>query len=665
MSEHTLFDLLNDAIETPQKGVVNFSALHALLHAVLRRLDARDAPWKDARDTPWKDARDTPWRAPERGGAGELKVEPGEELQQRIASPSSSSGPAAGDQLTRIRTCEDGVFKAMKLIEELREQRVHLKEEMKELCHQQKVEADPSQVQTCPLRVDALEETVRSLRDTFQKYPDPEALRGVGQLEARVTALEGGKADREQLTQLRERITTTSSPGSSEDVVDQLNQQRSLINGLMGDRQKLDDLRGALKDAVQSMTSQLAGSQSGQSSEGRKLSRLLQQQEQLQDAVSGLLQRPAGSTENAVVASEVQKVILQLQAKCENLHESISILNEDSRQKQSHLEELLRTTDQLEEKKADKQMVESGIKADKGALESKVSRRQFDSATEELSAMFHELLSKVTGQEQEWRKVVDRLSTEMECKLNRMELDSVKKQLEDGWKNYHQKLQAEGSPEQDDAAGIKRQLVARFHCLSCDRPLVMHSPSLNLSSSDGSSSHQPVRPFTIYTQEQFRHHCRSQQLSEETDCSRLSVPRSCGGSHTVTSAKELRSILQPSKQHVQVEVDQSEEVDIIGLDGHVYKGRLNTPARNPETKLPTISTKDGKTKDKAKCSQHLKRSASPELPPPLSVRSAVCSRSASSTSGRDWPVSALGCTSRSSVTPASAAAESQAEPLDL
>ncbi|XP_077940335.1 glutamine-rich protein 2 isoform X2 [Gasterosteus aculeatus] len=665
MSEHTLFDLLNDAIETPHKGVVNFSALHALLHAVLRRLDARDAPWKDARDTPWKDARDTPWRDPERGGAGELKVEPGEELQQRIASPSSSSGPAAGDQLTRIRTCEDGVFKAMKLIEELREQRVHLKEEMKELCHQQKVEADPSQVQTCPLRVDALEETVRSLRDTFQKYPDPEALRGVGQLEARVTALEGGKADREQLTQLRERITTTSSPGSSEDVVDQLNEQRSLINGLMGDRQKLDDLRGALKDAVQSMTSQLAGSQSGQSSEGRKLSRLLQQQEQLQDAVSGLLQRPAGSTENAVVASEVQKVILQLQAKCENLHESISILNEDSRQKQSHLEELLRTTDQLEEKKADKQMVESGIKADKGALESKVSRRQFDSATEELSAMFHELLSKVTGQEQEWRKVVDRLSTEMECKLNRMELDSVKKQLEDGWKNYHQKLQAEGSPEQDDAAGIKRQLVARFHCLSCDRPLVMHSPSLNLSSSDGSSSHQPVRPFTIYTQEQFRHHCRSQQLSEETDCSRLSVPRSCGGSHTVTSAKELRSILQPSKQHVQVEVDQSEEVDIIGLDGHVYKGRLNTPARNPETKLPTISTKDGKTKDKAKCSQHLKRSASPELPPPLSVRSAVCSRSASSTSGRDWPVSALGCTSRSSVTPASAAAESQAEPLDL
>ncbi|KAM8844782.1 uncharacterized protein AB9W97_000216 isoform 2-T2 [Spinachia spinachia] len=846
MSERTsgLFDLLNDAIGTPQRGVVNFSALHALLHAVLRQLDARDPPWGDP--------------APQGGGAAkrdhpgetdvtaaELKVEPGEELRQRTASPppppepssSSSCGPAAGDQLDRIRTCEDGVSKAMKLIEELHEHRVHLKEEMKELCHQQKgvslgcvlqVEADPSQVQKCCLRVDALEDTVRSLRDTCEKYPDPEALtrcvtllaqiekepeepalsaastpvnnslpaashsrtpppahtageaglpaatrgsgattgdagfpthgspqrtpleaaltrnasisealRGVAKLEARVAALEGGKADR------REAIAT-SSRGASDDVMDQLNRQRALINGLMGDRQKVGEIIGhpeetpashadrpcvcpkldSLEDMLMNLSSQdkggssvSSGSQQSDSTAGHELrqqvsflrksvkkleedvkqleaqapvcveswtdrglqdqlddlrgaledampSRTSQSRPRSEDRELGRLpQQAEGRSQNGVLGNEGQKVILQLQAEVEKLHKSISVLHEDSRQKQSHLEELLRTTEQLEEKKADKRMVESGIKADNGALESKVSRRQFDSATEELNAMFHELLGKVTGQEQEWNKVVDRLSTEMECKLNRMELDSVKKQLEDRWKNIHKKLRAEGSPEQDDAAGIKRQLVARFHCLSCDRPVLVHSPSLNLSSSVGSSSHQPVRPFTVYAQEQFRQHYRSQRLSEGTDCSRLSVPRSCGGSHTLTSARELRSILQHSRQHVQVEVDQ--EVDIIGLDGHVYKGRLNTPGRNPETKLPTISGKDGRTKDKAKCSLPLKRTASPELPPPLSVRSAVCSRSASSISGRDWPVSAVGCTSQSSVTPASAAAESQAEPLGL
>lgn len=48
-----------------------------------------------------------------------------------------------------------------------------------------------------------------------------------------------------------------------------------------------------------------------------------------------------------------------------------------------------------------------------------MSRLQFDSATEQLNAMFHELLKKVTGQEQDWHQVVDRLSTEMECKVQR------------------------------------------------------------------------------------------------------------------------------------------------------------------------------------------------------------------------------------------------------
>ena len=117
-----------------------------------------------------------------------------------------------------------------------------------------------------------------------------------------------------------------------------------------------------------------------------------------------------------------------------------------------------------------------------------MSRLQLDSVTEQLNTMFHELLHKVTGQEQDWHKVVDKLSTEMEHKvdpgqgpphrsvgrsravmmvcddvcpalspqLNRMELDSVKKQLEDRWKNIHEQLQTQGAPEHQDAAGIRK-----------------------------------------------------------------------------------------------------------------------------------------------------------------------------------------------------------------
>lgn len=57
-------------------------------------------------------------------------------------------------------------------------------------------------------------------------------------------------------------------------------------------------------------------------------------------------------------------------------------------------------------------------KAEKSALESKVSNLQFDS--EQLSVMLKELLNKVTGQEQDWHRVVDRLSTEMDCKVGQV-----------------------------------------------------------------------------------------------------------------------------------------------------------------------------------------------------------------------------------------------------
>ncbi|XP_045893508.1 glutamine-rich protein 2 isoform X1 [Micropterus dolomieu] len=1059
MSEEniSLYELLNLSIGT-QRGAVNFGALHALLHAVLKQLDIREMEtrWRDTPpgvghpDAPvvvvvgvteqrQQRAEEEEHRVQRDISPVEKDVRSGTELQaERTASPSSptpSSGPAADSQWrlrSRIQTCEDDVSKAMQLIQELHNQKDSLKEEIKELRHQQKmtgVEAETvTAVEKCCLRVDALEETVRTLRATFPKDPGPdqlsqcvtwdvmqstllsekedlqeelvnsglvgpapvlkptntpvnsdlpavhaapphtstpssssshpvedtgrpaapsspprppaipgqisplrevtdarpdteapsvpslkapqthpkaaavtplsrhasgserypetvEALRNIGKLkerfnklEARVAALEEVKLDQSQLTHLRELVTKGSWEVSN-NLLDQLNQQRALIDSLMSGREKLDnledmfmnlashgseteaapgsadsdsfasrvlrqqisflrksvqkleddlkqlkaeqaltvkettttdphlqdqldDLRGMLEDMMLSLTSQLSSSlqdeagqdeagqdQSdsqgfGQRTErsafttstvniGRKLSCLFQHYEQLQDTVNILLQQHTGGRAGALkdiedvqLVNDVQKAILQLQAECGKLHETTRCLLEDNRQKQSHIEELYKTTEELEGKKADKHMVENEIKADKSALESKVSRLQFDSVTEQLNAMFHELLNKVTGQEQDWHKVVDKLSTEMECKMNRIELDSVKRQLEGRWRNIHEKLQAQGAPEHEDAAGLRKQLVDRFHCLSCDRPVVKYTPGphpVKLPSSPGFPSHKSIRPFTVYALEQFRQHYRSlkpgtnrynfevanpgrrrEQLqkshavmcrqiesvqrrlkrrdraggcdatsdsliqnqpgvlhergSETTaDGSHLAMTRSCGGSHTVTYASQRRAGMQYMKHYTQTEGDgliPSEEVDIVGLDGHIYKGRLNAAAmRNTDTKLPIIPTKDAeswkcrgeresalmaagmcKTKDKAKCSLPHKPAGSPEMGHsapahhPPSAKSVQCSRSASSSSGRDWPVSALGCTSQSSLTPASAAADTERqanEPLNL
>lgn len=59
----------------------------------------------------------------------------------------------------------------------------------------------------------------------------------------------------------------------------------------------------------------------------------------------------------------------------------------------------------------------SGQKADKSALAAKVSRIQFDATTEQLNHMMQELVTKMSGQEQDWQKMLDKLLTEMDSKV--------------------------------------------------------------------------------------------------------------------------------------------------------------------------------------------------------------------------------------------------------
>lgn len=85
----SLLDLLNLSIGTPQRGAVNFNALHVLLHAVLRHLDLQEvtARWEDAPPG---------HRQPEEAVATRKELRAGTEPQPRTFG-------------SRIRSCEDGV----------------------------------------------------------------------------------------------------------------------------------------------------------------------------------------------------------------------------------------------------------------------------------------------------------------------------------------------------------------------------------------------------------------------------------------------------------------------------------------------------------------------------------------------------------------------------
>ncbi|XP_042558577.1 glutamine-rich protein 2 [Dipodomys spectabilis] len=392
-----------------------------------------------------------------------------------------------------------------------------------------------------------------------------------------------------------------------------------------------------------------------------QVSLLVQRYEQLQDMVNSLAaSRPSKKaklqSQDEELLGHVQSAILQVQGDCEKLNITTSNLIEDHRQKQKEIDELYQGIQKLEKEKANRESLEMEIdvKADKSALASKVSRIQFDATTEQLNHMMQELVAKMSGKEQDWQRMLDKLLAEMDNKLDRLELDPVKQSLEDRWKSLRQQLR-ERPPlyQSDEAAIMRRQLLAHFHCLSCDRPLETPVTGQTIPVTPVGPSlprHRSLRPYTVYELEQIRQQSRnlklgapfargdqmdrsvgrlrtmhskmlmdiekvqihfggsvkasSQMIRElmqarclnrpcykrvpDSDYTYSTIPRRCGGSHTITSPYRRSRLqhLQGLIPHEDIQIAMKhDEVDILGLDGHIYKGRM-------DMKLPDILTKD-------------------------------------------------------------------------
>ncbi|XP_062936448.1 glutamine-rich protein 2 [Cynocephalus volans] len=459
-----------------------------------------------------------------------------------------------------------------------------------------------------------------------------------------------------------------------------------------------------------------------------QVSMLVQRYEQLQDMVNNLAaSRPSKKaklqSQDEELLGHVQSAILQVQGDCEKLTITTSNLIEDHRQKQEDINVLYRGLEKLEKEKANRDHLEMeiGVKADKSALASKVSRVQFDATTEQLNHMMQELVAKMSGQEQDWQKMLDKLLVEMDSKLGRLELDPVKQLLEDRWKSLRQQLK-ERSPlyQADEAAAMRRQLLAHFHCLSCDRPLETPVTGQVIPVTPvgpGLPGHRSIRPYTVFELEQVRQQSRSLKLGSafpprgglaqmersvgrlrsmhskmlmdiekvqihfggsvkassqmirellqaqclsspcyskrapDIDYTYSTVARRCGGSHTLTypyrrsRLQHLSQGLYPTEE-IQIAM-KHDEVDILGLDGHIYKGRMNT-------RLPGILTKDtaGTTKHKSRQSRpHGHRDPclgdNGQLPSrPQSAQMSASNNSVPSRQQKDRPVTSEGCLSQ-------------------
>ncbi|XP_060774223.1 nucleoprotein TPR [Neoarius graeffei] len=194
-------------------------------------------------------------------------------------------------------------------------------------------------------------------------------------------------------------------------------------------------------------------------------SELFDRFENLESIVAGLMkQETSGRTFQTTNLAEY-----------EALHFKITELMKEREQEQSHIAHLYKTVKELDEKKADKKAMKSGdkgITADMQALEARVL--VCEATIERLNRMLQDLPN-ITEHEENYNKVIEKISVELDCKLNRTELEPLKKQVKNCQTKIQKQLEAQLSPPCNDAAVVKTQFTGSC-CLSCNRTVSMKAP---------------------------------------------------------------------------------------------------------------------------------------------------------------------------------------------
>uniref|UniRef100_A0A2C9KM71 DUF4795 domain-containing protein n=1 Tax=Biomphalaria glabrata TaxID=6526 RepID=A0A2C9KM71_BIOGL len=114
--------------------------------------------------------------------------------------------------------------------------------------------------------------------------------------------------------------------------------------------------------------------------------------------------------------------------------------------------------------------------------------------------------------EGDWKSALAKAMEELDGKLDRRELNNLRNWLEHQLKALNNKIKTLGSGWQldDEAAGMKRQLIQHFHCLSCDKPIdtLPHGPVPSIPASYGLPKSKSPRPYTTFGLDLIRQQAR-------------------------------------------------------------------------------------------------------------------------------------------------------------
>ncbi|XP_045639952.1 uncharacterized protein C16orf96 homolog [Ursus americanus] len=253
----------------------------------------------------------------------------------------------------------------------------------------------------------------------------------------------------------------------------------------------------------------------------------------------------------------------------------------------------------LEMYKVDKSAMEQELKekADRSTLAGKASRADLETVATELNEMIQGMLFRVVTHEDDWKKALEQLSKDLSTKLVHSDLNGLKKEMDEIWKVLR-KLLIEGLRfDPDSAAGFRKKLFERVKCISCDRPVeLMTGPQLiTIRKAHLLSRLRPAsaNTYEYLQQQQMREHWRLQQLRDLGDQDRsldlLGSQKDWGDGPGNDANFKFNSYdlstLYPYGDPEVLDYDTA-EVDILGVDGILYKGRMtNQEGARPWTSV--------------------------------------------------------------------------------
>lgn len=653
----SLSKLVDLALGSPEQGAVNFNLLHGLLHVIVEKLNdptvstdrltklQSTAVHHQVGQKSAKSRRDldgsesvitTDSGYPREGtfGGGGLSTDLLDRLstvesqldalntlpsgrdvfEQTFGGKGKSENRAVADmwQMVQVKrrtdANEEGVGRLSALVDELMKEMAKLRKENETLRSELK---DLSSMKSVWERLAQLESQISELRDSIKTLPTKEMFKNFVTWETLENALRGIREDIKRMTppervvinMATDPMSRPESPGPS-----------AALREMLESLGQLSTKHDKLEVRVDKLEHEMPNKADKKDLENLKLpDDLLKQLSDLRSLVDNMRQSRDRDVE---ALNRIRKALGDQQKELERISAVLEALAQGGKDVGEKLEELFRLTNRLEEIKADKSYVDQQLepKADKIQLDAKVNFNLFDETTGTLNSQVDELLRKLLSTEDDLRRLLKMLGADLDGKLDRLEMDALKDWLEKRLKALAAKIKsgpANIDLNEDDAAGLRRQLLQHFHCISCDRPLEVaaHPPAPSLPEKPALTVTKSMRPYTTFELDSIRQHARSLNAGEMLDA--YYTPRAAGGAHTLTypNKRVARTAAVPEEDHSPTRAAaaapvggglQRAETDIQGMDGHIYKGRIErlyTEVRDSEggggTKLPPVSAKSG------------------------------------------------------------------------